>query len=288
MKAIIHNPSGRRQPSQRLLLKKSAFLLALALALSAWALRAQDAGGPPPGEDGAPSAGDGPQDGPGMNPPGGEDDAAGGPARDQPAAADNTTAPTSREAASLSRGRALAGRFLSNSPVVGTLTPEARPLTGTVARSSALFPLLAVLDANHDGVIDAGEIRNAAVALKKLDRHGDGKLTREEYLGTPSTEDGNTAGGADRRAPTTSVPTLVAVLDANHDGIIAAAEIANAPAALKQLDRNGDGKLTRDEYEAVAAPPARSRHPTAAATSNRLPTPPAITNAFAANAAFAR
>lgn len=36
-------------------------------------------------------------------------------------------------------------------------------------------------------------------------------------------------------------------LDADHDGIISAAELANAPAALKALDKNGDGKLTEDE-----------------------------------------
>ena len=40
---------------------------------------------------------------------------------------------------------------------------------------------------------------------------------------------------------------LMEALDANHDGVIDAAEIANASAALKALDKNGDGKLTQDE-----------------------------------------
>ena len=35
--------------------------------------------------------------------------------------------------------------------------------------------------------------------------------------------------------------------DVNQDGVIDADEIANAPAALKTLDKNGDGKLTQDE-----------------------------------------
>ena len=40
---------------------------------------------------------------------------------------------------------------------------------------------------------------------------------------------------------------LFAALDTNGDGVIDAQEIANAPAALKKLDRNGDGRLTEDE-----------------------------------------
>jgi len=41
-------------------------------------------------------------------------------------------------------------------------------------------PLMEVLDANHDGVIDADEIANASAALKTLDKNGDGKLTQDE------------------------------------------------------------------------------------------------------------
>jgi collagen type III alpha len=44
------------------------------------------------------------------------------------------------------------------------------------------------------------------------------------------------------------VPPIIAALDANHDGIISADEINNASAALKTLDKNGDGQLTEDEY----------------------------------------
>lgn len=55
-------------------------------------------------------------------------------------------------------------------------------------------PLIAVLDANHDGVIDATEIENASQALLKLDKNGDGKLTRDE-LRPPRPENEN--GGPD-------------------------------------------------------------------------------------------
>jgi hypothetical protein len=49
------------------------------------------------------------------------------------------------------------------------------------------------------------------------------------------------------------VPPLMTALDANHDGVIDAKEIDNAPAALRKLDKNGDGKLTPDEIR----PPRR-------------------------------
>src|ERR1051326_9162468 len=46
---------------------------------------------------------------------------------------------------------------------------------------------------------------------------------------------------------------MIGALDANHDGVIDADEIANAVEALKKLDKNGDGKLTPDEF--LGAPP---------------------------------
>ncbi len=41
-------------------------------------------------------------------------------------------------------------------------------------------PVIAVLDVNRDGVLDAGEIANASAALLTLDKNGDGQLTQEE------------------------------------------------------------------------------------------------------------
>jgi hypothetical protein len=53
-------------------------------------------------------------------------------------------------------------------------------------------------------------------------------------------------------------PPIFGVLDANHDGVIDATEIDNAPAALRKLDKNGDGKLTMDE---LMPPPPNGRGP---------------------------
>jgi hypothetical protein len=56
---------------------------------------------------------------------------------------------------------------------------------------------------------------------------------------------GNGSDSRNTRRPPPNV--LMDALDTNHDGIIDANEIANASAALKKLDKNGDGKLTPDE-----------------------------------------
>jgi hypothetical protein len=56
--------------------------------------------------------------------------------------------------------------------------------------------IIAAIDANHDGVIDADEIANASAALKALDKNGDGVLTPDEFDGRPHPpRPGNQAGG---------------------------------------------------------------------------------------------
>ena len=42
-------------------------------------------------------------------------------------------------------------------------------------------PIIAALDLNGDGVLDADEIAKASDSLKKLDKNGDGKITPDEY-----------------------------------------------------------------------------------------------------------
>jgi len=59
-------------------------------------------------------------------------------------------------------------------------------------------------------------------------------------------------------------PLLVATLDANNDGIIDAGEIGNASKALKSLDKNADGRLSKEELRR-----GRPTRPTSAATTPR-------------------
>jgi hypothetical protein len=46
-------------------------------------------------------------------------------------------------------------------------------------------PIIAALDANEDGELDATEIANASIALLQLDTNGDGQLTRDELCPKP-------------------------------------------------------------------------------------------------------
>jgi len=62
----------------------------------------------------------------------------------------------------------------------------------------------------------------------------------------PAAQEGRPGGPPQMPEFMTASPILRAI-DADHDQIISAAELANAPAALKTLDANGDGKLTRAE-----------------------------------------
>ncbi len=136
-------------------------------------------------------------------------------------------------------------------------------------------PVDVVLDANDDGVIDAGEIRNASVALKKLDANGDGKLTPDELrpkrsdgpagpgakAPSPSQDPGPPQGEKGRRRP---LPPIVSALDTSGDGTLDAGEVANAPKALLKLDANGDGRLAPEEYRPPrpeGGPPPSGKQP---------------------------
>lgn len=54
-------------------------------------------------------------------------------------------------------------------------------------------------------------------------------------------------GGSGDQSQGQSCP-IIEALDLNKDGTIDANEIAMAAESLKQLDKNGDGKITEDEY----------------------------------------
>ena len=56
---------------------------------------------------------------------------------------------------------------------------------------------------------------------------------------------GGGLGGAGGQRP---MSPIIEALDTNKDGTIDADELAKAADSLKKLDKNGDGKITEDEY----------------------------------------
>jgi hypothetical protein len=69
----------------------------------------------------------------------------------------------------------------------GKLTPDECGLHANASaqlrgRFMNYHPVLASLDANHDGEISVWEIARASASLKKLDRNRDGCLTADELI----------------------------------------------------------------------------------------------------------
>jgi Ca2+-binding EF-hand superfamily protein len=106
--------------------------------------------------------------------------------------------------------------------------------------------LFRTLDADRDGALSGDELAQAADALKKLDKDGDGKVTRRELL--PPREGGGPE-GSDRPAPEQLIRRLMAG-DKNNDGKLSREEL---PQRLQRdfelLDANGDASVSADELK---------------------------------------
>jgi hypothetical protein len=101
---------------------------------------------------------------------------------------------------------------------------------------------LRALDANGDAALDVFEIAAAPGALSTLDRDRDGRLTPEEAGFHGASAD---PGVIDRRRMAfMSAHPVLAALDADRSGDLSSGEITGSAAALRGLDRNGDGALS--------------------------------------------
>lgn len=154
-----------------------------------------------------------------------------------------------------------------------------------------MHPLEQALDANGDGVIDAKELASAAVALKKLDKNGDGRITEDEYRparpaggfggqggqgggqggkgsggpgakgqggfgGEPGGPEGKQGAGGGPSSKMGSEGEFVSRLfqnDKNKDGKLTKSELPEAMQSIfERADTNRDGVIDRKEAEVFA------------------------------------
>jgi Ca2+-binding EF-hand superfamily protein len=116
------------------------------------------------------------------------------------------------------------------------------------------LPVMMALDADGDGVISADEINNAAVALRKLDKNNDGKLTEEETRPNfpPGGPGGRREEGPSGPSPDEVVKQLLE-FDKNGDGQLSKAELPERMQGLfARGDANKDGVLSKDELRKIA------------------------------------
>ena len=103
-------------------------------------------------------------------------------------------------------------------------------------------------DANSDGKLAKSEVPERMQGLfTRGDKNSDGVLAADELQALAGAQQRQQARSqeGERRGP---MDPVRGALDADQDGLISAAEMKAAPAALAKLDRNGDGRLSEEEY----------------------------------------
>jgi Ca2+-binding EF-hand superfamily protein len=119
---------------------------------------------------------------------------------------------------------------------------------GAQPAGSAVNKLFAALDLDGDGVISKTELKKAIVSLKKLDTNNDGELSMAE-CGIATDANGKPVADANAANPN----GVANDPNANAAGLNGAGNQAfngrgnEAMGLFLQLDKNHDGKLTRDE-----------------------------------------
>lgn len=139
------------------------------------------------------------------------------------------------------------------------LTPpdDLPPGDGAMDRPvGANAPVLRILDTNRDGRLSRSELARAVDGFEPLDRNGDGQLDPQELFGGPAAGgDGPPGRPVGDGAPG---ELLLNRLDRNGDGRLTRDEV---PAAMRdrfdQLDRNADGEVDRDELRSAPRPQNR-------------------------------
>lgn len=104
--------------------------------------------------------------------------------------------------------------------------------------------VLDALDLNHDGVLSIEEIKAAPKSLLTLDKNGDGKISANEVMARPASADQDAS---------ELVGRLMA-FDKTQKGYLIASDLPERMRSMfERGDINHDGKLTREELQAMSA-----------------------------------
>lgn len=115
------------------------------------------------------------------------------------------------------------------------------------AAISDLERRLMALDRNGDGVLSTDEVpERMRPMFDRGDTNHDGRLDKAE-IAAMNAKQADPQGRPVGRGNFQSMDPIALALDADRDGVLSAAEIANAAAALKTLDQNGNGSLEANE-----------------------------------------
>lgn len=120
------------------------------------------------------------------------------------------------------------------------------------ASADELVRQLMLFDRNGDGVLTPDELPARMQSMfQRGDTNHDGRLTPDE-IRSMAARQGMPAGTRVEPGHATlnmRLDPLLNALDSNHDGVISAAEIANASRELLTLDVDGTGKLTAAQMQ---------------------------------------
>ena len=132
----------------------------------------------------------------------------------------------------------LAGLLVA-APNAHAAIPGADLLVGLIARE---------FDSNADDVIDAGEWQSGClVGFEQMDANQDGSISAAEIeaLQAPIGEEIGDLGGA---VAAILIKKILMTLDKNGDMLVSKQEyLAGCETIFKKLDANGDGQLTKAE-----------------------------------------